>query len=129
MNQHKNKMNNKAVFIAVLAAGILSIQSCYYDKEDLLYPGSNQPVNCSTVAAKFSANVLPLITSKCAIGGCHDATASGGRIFQNYSQISAAKDRINARAVVEKSMPASGPLSAAEVSILQCWIESGAPNN
>lgn len=129
MNRYKNKVNSKTGLIAVVLAGVLSMQSCYYDKEDVLYPGSTSPANCATTAAKFSANVLPLITSKCAIGGCHDATASGGRIFQNYSQISAAKDRINVRAVVEKSMPSSGPLSTAEVNIIKCWIEGGGLNN
>jgi uncharacterized membrane protein len=111
------------LFMVVLATG------CYYDKEALLYPGSNQPVDCTTVAAKFNSDVLPLITTKCAISNCHDASAAGGRIFQTYAQISAAKDRINARAVVEKSMPQTGPLLPAEVNILKCWIESGAPNN
>lgn len=111
------------LFLAIFATG------CYYDKEELLYPGSNQPVNCTTVAAKFSADVLPLVTTKCAISNCHDASASGGRIFKTYDQISSAKDRINVRAVIEKSMPQTGPLLPAEVNILKCWIESGAPNN
>lgn len=112
------------VFIVVACT-----QSCYYDKEELLYPGSNTPVDCTTVNAKFAANVLPLISAKCASSGCHDATASGGLILQNHAQISGAKDRINTRAVVEKSMPAAGPLPPSEINIIRCWIESGAPNN
>jgi uncharacterized membrane protein len=111
------------LFMAVLATG------CYYDKEELLYPGSNQAVDCTTVSAKFSTDVLPLITTKCATSNCHDASAAGGRIFQTYAQISGAKDRINIRAVVEKTMPESGALLPAEINILKCWIESGAPNN
>lgn len=107
---------------------VITIQSCYYDKEELLYPESNT-VNCSAINAKFSADVLPLITARCATSGCHDATASGGLIFQNYAQISGVKDRINARAVVEKTMPSSGPLQPSEINIIRCWIESGAPNN
>lgn len=108
---------------------IVSAAGCYYDKEELLYPGSNQPVNCSTVAAKFSANVQPLVVAKCATAGCHDATASGGVVLQTYSQISSRADRINARAVVEKTMPQTGPLSTDEINILKCWIDGGAQNN
>lgn len=108
---------------------LLFTAGCYYDKEELLYPGSNQAVDCGTVAAKFSADVLPLVTSKCAISNCHNSSAAGGLVFQNYSQISASKDRINQRVVVEKSMPPTGALAASEIAILQCWIESGAPNN
>ena len=112
-----------AIIFSLLATG------CYYDKEELLYPGSTQAVDCNTVSAKFGANVLPLITSKCAISNCHNSSAAGGMIFQTYNQISSAKDRINLRAVVEKTMPQTGPLSLAEVAILKCWIDSGAPNN
>lgn len=122
-------MKHRIVTALVLLVGTALIEGCYYDKEELLYPGSNNPVDCSTVEAKFSANVQPLINAKCATSGCHDATASGGLIFQNYSQISGAKDRVNARAVVEKSMPPTGPLQPAELNIIKCWIESGAPNN
>ncbi len=118
----------KRIFIPVFAMAIL-MQSCYYDKEELLYPGSNTPVDCSAINAKFAANVQPLISAKCATSGCHDATASGGLIFQNHAQISGAKDRINVRAVVEKTMPAAAPLQPSEINIIKCWIESGAPNN
>ncbi|MES2849165.1 MAG: hypothetical protein V4685_08920 [Bacteroidota bacterium] len=105
------------------------IESCYYDKEELLYPGSNAMVDCTTITAKFGANVQPLVNSKCATSGCHDATASGGLILESYAQISSAKDRINARAVVEKTMPSAAPLQPSEINIIKCWIESGAPNN
>lgn len=123
----KIKLTMKSFFLVVIA--VSAIQSCYYDKEELLYPGSNAAVDCATVNAKFGADVLPLITSKCATPGCHDATASGGVIFQNYAQINGVKDRINARAVVEKTMPAAAPLQPSEANIIKCWIESGAPNN
>lgn len=103
--------------------------SCYYDKEELLYPGSNLPVDCTTVAAKFSADIAPIMSGKCATSGCHNATAAGGVILQTYAQISAAKDRINVRCVVQKSMPPSGPLPLSEINKLKCWIDAGAPNN
>ncbi len=122
-------MQNIKISLPVFFLMVVLATGCYYDKEELLYPGSNQPVDCTTVAAKFNADVLPLITTKCATSNCHDASAAGGRIFQTYAQISGAKDRINTRAVVEKSMPQTGPLLPAEVNILKCWIESGAPNN
>jgi len=111
------------VIVIVITAG------CKYDKEELLYPGTNPPSTCATTPASFSAHVLPLMTAKCAIPGCHDNSASGGRVFQNYSQISAAKDRINIRAVIQKTMPASGTLTTAEINMLKCWIEAGGLNN
>ncbi|MBL0357793.1 MAG: hypothetical protein IPP72_13310 [Chitinophagaceae bacterium] len=127
-------MNHQQKLINILSAGLIlsmmiSATGCYYDKEALLYPGSNQVVDCATISAKFSTDVSPLIAGKCATSGCHDATASGGLIFQNYTQVSSAKDRINIRAVVEKSMPSAAPLQPSEINIIKCWIESGAPNN
>lgn len=119
----------------ITAAGCIGLlftavsPGCYADKEELLYPGSVSAVDCNTVSAKYAADVQPIIASKCATGGCHDASASGGVVLQTHSQVSAKKDRVYARAVVEKSMPSSGALSAAETAKLKCWIDSGAPNN
>jgi uncharacterized membrane protein len=121
------KLKLSIAFIILTVIG--GIAGCYNDKEEILYPGSFQAVDCSTTAAKFAADVKPIISAKCAISGCHDATASGGVILQTYAQISAKKDRINARAVVEKTMPASGALLPADIAKIKCWIESGAPNN
>ena len=107
----------------VIAAG------CYNDKASLLYPGSNQPVNCDSVQAKFTANVLPLISSKCSTPTCHDETAAGGFVLQNYFQVSGAQDRIKARVVVQKSMPPTGALLPTEINTIKCWLQNGAPNN
>ena len=95
----------KVFFLICLGA---MLGSCYNDKEELLYPGSLNPVDCSTVPARFSTDVQPIINTKCAISGCHDATAAGNSIFQNYNQVSAKKDRIYTRVVVEGSMPPTG---------------------
>jgi len=127
--QFINRGKKNAGALGLLVFLVLPFAGCYVDKEELLYPGSTLQADCATAAAKFTADVQPIILGKCAISGCHDASASGGVIFQSYTQISAKKDRINARAIVEKTMPASGSLSAAEMTKIKCWIDSGAPNN
>ena len=113
----------------IFALSILMVNGCRYDKAELLKPPINAPVNCATLPAKFRSDILPLITSKCATPNCHDTEASGGLVLQNYAEIIAAKDRIYERAVVEKSMPQSGPLQPAEINLLKCWIDNGAQNN
>ncbi len=122
-------MKANSITRLVPGALLLLLGSCYYDKEELLYPGSVTTVDCATVSAKFAADVQPIISTRCAISGCHDISASGGVILQTHSQISARKDRVYTRAVLEKSMPASGALPPAEIAKLKCWIDSGAPNN
>lgn len=116
-----------SVIFAAIIAG--SFTGCYYDKEELLYSGK-AVINCSTVSAKFGADVNPIIQGKCATSGCHNAAgAAGGSVLVTYAQIAAQTARINQRCVVDKTMPTSGPLSAAEIAKIKCWIESGAPNN
>ena len=111
----------------VLVTALLG--SCYYDKADLLYPGGSSFVDCTTVPASFSANVKPMIINQCSSSGCHDISASGGLTFSNYDDIKNNITRIKVRALDEKSMPTSGPLSTADQNMLKCWIESGTPNN
>lgn len=127
--QFKNYSNRKKGALGLLFFLTISFTGCYVDKEELLYPGSTLQVDCTTAAAKFIADIQPIILSKCAISGCHDSNAAGGVILQSYAQISAKKDRINVRAIIEKTMPASGSLSTAEMTKIKCWIDSGAPNN
>jgi uncharacterized membrane protein len=97
---------------------------CYYDKEDLLYPGK---VDCSVVEATYT-KVQAIMITKC--NTCHSArNAAGGTVLETYEQVKANADRINQRAIIEKTMPPAAPLSANEIAILQCWISSGAPHN
>jgi hypothetical protein len=124
LNSRKKNWLAVLILIVPVLAG-----SCKYDKEELLYPDTKQQGVCDTIPASFNAVVFPLITSRCASPGCHDETASGGFTFQNYSQISDAKDMINTQAVIQKTMPETGPLSTAEINKLRCWIENGGLNN
>lgn len=123
----KVSKKKKLTQIGLIFSTVL-FHSCYYDKAELLFPDTQKP-DCTIVSAKFSANVLPLVQTKCAKAGCHDITGSGGYILKSYSQISGAKDKIYNRVVVQKTMPPTGPLSFEERSILECWIDSGAVNN
>jgi len=101
------------------------ITGCYYDKEELLYPGGT--VDCSTVSATYT-KVQAIMTNKC--NTCHSArSAAGGVVLETYDQVKAHADRINQRAIVEKTMPPAAPLATDEIAILKCWISSGAPNN
>ena len=113
--------------LVLLMAMSVTLQACYYDKEELLYPG--KVVDCSAVSAKFT-EVKSIIAAKCATAGCHNAgAAAGGAVLETYNQITALSGRIIQRAVVEKTMPPTAPLSANEIATLQCWVNSGRPNN
>jgi uncharacterized membrane protein len=105
------------------------LTGCYYDNEVELY-GGGTTVDCNTVSAKYGADVSPIMSSQCATSGCHNSgSAAGGVILETYSQVSAKKDRIMERAVVQKSMPPSGALPTDQSNKIKCWIDGGALNN
>jgi uncharacterized membrane protein len=124
---NKTKTNAMALFIMAIT---ISSTGCYNDKEELLYPGRDQPNSCASIPASFKSDVLPIIKSKCAVGGCHDETAAGGYVWETFEQISKEKDRIFQQAIVLKRMPKGGPpLPIDESNKLRCWIDNGAQDN
>ena len=116
----------KNVMMIVAVTGILVLNSCTYNKEQAI-PNAN---TCGPTPATYSGDIKALIANNCALSGCHNlATASGGQVFENYSQVKASIDRIRQRAVVERTMPATGPLNAGDYDKLKCWIDRGAQND
>lgn len=116
--------------IPTLLLIILFTNGCYNDNQELLY--GSQELGCGPVQAKFGADISPLISSKCAISGCHDANAANnpaGVTLQTYAQISAQKNKINTKVVMQKTMPPTGPLLPAEIAKIKCWLEAGGQNN
>ncbi|MEJ8841362.1 hypothetical protein WG954_03140 [Lacibacter sp. H375] len=91
--------------------------------------GTTYTPNCTSAAIQFSANVLPIIQSSCAVSGCHNSgSGNGPGELSTHAQISAAKTQIRA-AVLSGSMPKSGTLTAAQKNSIICWIDAGAANN
>jgi len=114
----------------VLLLTVAFFTGCYNNNEELLY--GNQTEDCSTVQAKFSTDILPIVNTKCAISGCHNAAAatnSSGFTLQTFDQLKDKVDRIHVRVVTQKTMPPTGPLLPAEIDKFKCWIASGALNN
>lgn len=116
-------MKRKLLFII---CGIVFFSSCYYDKEEVLYPDG---LNCGTVPARFTTNVSPIIQTRCAIAGCHAAGSTNGvGPLTNYTLIKNAAVQIKA-AVISGFMPQNSTLSAVEIKTISCWVDAGAPEN
>ncbi|HEY0678847.1 MAG TPA: hypothetical protein VGD17_11210 [Chitinophagaceae bacterium] len=117
----------KLNFRFIIPGILILFTGCYYDKEELLYPESI--TNCTAVNARFT-DVKPIILSKCATSGCHNAQGkAGGIMLETYDQVKAVSARINQRVIIERSMPPGSPLTVGEITVLKCWINSGTPNN
>lgn len=88
--------------------------------------GGGTTVDCSTINAKFNADVLPIIQGNCAITGCHNGTQSPR--LTTYDEISANASIVNSQ-VQAGIMPKTGSLTTAQKNIIKCWVQSGALNN
>jgi hypothetical protein len=125
----------KTILIILTAIVSVSlIESCYYDKADLLYPDGK--VVCDTAtSAKFSTDVLSVMNSSCN-SGCHStASAAGGIILDTYNGVKAQVSNGKLMGSINQAngysaMPkGGGKLNTCTIAKLQQWINAGAPNN
>lgn len=119
----------KFQLVSLLLLLVVIINSCYYDKEELLY-GANR---CDTSAVKYSVQITSIINSSCI--SCHGGTAAngGGIRLGTYAEIKAFADNgslLNAVTRTSNPMPKGGPrLTDCRIAELRIWIQNGAPNN
>jgi len=93
-------------------------------------PGQPNPSNCDQVNAKFAADISPIIQTKCATSnGCHGSGSfSGPGELISFNQIKNAANSIKT-AVNNGRMPLNNTLTALQLQQINCWVNSGAPNN
>ncbi len=124
--------NTGFITALVIISGILlnSLNSCYYDKSDLLYPNTA----CDTAAIKYSTSVLPVLSSNCI--NCHGgATPSAGISLDSYAGVKMQVDNGRLWGAVSHSpsyspMPKnSNKLNTCSLEKIRIWIAAGAPNN
>ncbi len=110
----------------LIVLGIMTIIISCTNKRDEILTSSD----CSSINAKFSSDVNPIIISTCAINsGCHGAgSVNGPGPLTSYTLISRAATDIK-NAVVSKRMPLGSSLSDADINKIKCWVDSGALNN
>jgi uncharacterized membrane protein len=74
-------------------------------------------------------DVKPIINTTCAFAQCHDA-AQGARDWTNYDNLKAKAANVKLR-TSNGSMPVgTGPrLTQAQINLIACWVDDGAPNN
>src|SRR5215218_2609796 len=108
-----------AVSLILLMATIIASQfGCSKGSSGSYGGGGTTPppatTNCTGINPSFSADVLPLIQTKCAINSdCHaTGTTNSGGAFTNYAQISAKASNIKSQ-VSAGTMPKTGSLTTA----------------
>jgi len=127
-------MKNTVLLLTVVSlVAVVAMESCYYDKADLLYPNGNLPCDTSVVA-RFSSEVMPVMANSCNSGGCHNSTdAASGVILDTYAGIKV--QALNGRLIssidhTNGTMPKGGAkLAICTITKIQQWITTGTPNN
>lgn len=122
----------KILSAALITVSIFTFQSCYYDKEELVYPTNTN--TCDTVGMTYSKDIQPIMVSYC--NSCHAAPAGagGGIVLDNYAQLklyTGGGNLVNRLITTDASllMPKGGPkLSDCNIAKVNAWVNAGAPN-
>lgn len=92
--------------------------------------------------ASFQNDVLPILTQRCALSGCHVAGGPRGIDLRSYESVlqggqlgaivvagNAAGSELVNQISTGRMPPGGPPLEAAQVQLITDWINDGAENN
>jgi len=110
----------------LISALIIMLLSCTYDNEEELFDDAP----CGDVAISLEDDIQPIVTTNCAISGCH---ISGGQPpdLSSRQQIANRATRIKVRTQNGSMPPPSSGLSLSnqEIKQISCWVDAGANQN
>lgn len=129
-------MSHLNITSLVVIGATLLLQSCYYDKEETLYPKSSS--GCEDTPVTYTASIVPILNQYCI--SCHSAAANqtlgGGYNLEGYDNVKqyAAPNGLLIKSVMfdpsVSPMPDGGPqLPACDLEKISKWVNAGAPNN
>ena len=137
--------NIRRFFLLTLAL-LFCVLGCTRDRGDVLMPDHVSPpmdVHESVdVKASFEHDLLPILTARCALSGCHVADGPHGLDFRTYESFvaggehgpayipgNAAESEIIEQ-IASGTMPPGGPpLSAAKIQLFVDWINQQEPQD
>lgn len=114
---------------------LLAMNGCYKDKAEKLYPGGTV---CDTAAMKYAVNIQPILTSSCAVSGCHTTAgkaSAGGYAYDSYAEtkvsVTNGKLLLSIKHLSGASqMPKGGAqMESCNINKISAWVNQGALNN
>lgn len=125
-----HRIINKTILLAAIIF-VASLQSCYYDNEEDLYP---QPPPCDTSFITYSESIWPVINDNCT--NCHSGSAPSGNIrLSNYDEIVDAANDGSLLGTIRHDagwspMPKGGAkLPDCDITKIEMWVADGSPDN
>lgn len=129
--------NLKKIIVALYTS--LYFSACAYDKLE------NKPCASNPEVVSFSADLIPLFTTNCAIPNCHIGPNPAGQLLLDsanaYTQLTQAGsgyvDTTNSRGsilyiqmtVASNIMPPTGKLDECKIDLIEKWIQQGGKSN
>lgn len=88
---------------------------------------SEQIISTNT---SWENDIMPIISSNCAVSGCHNGSNSSIPNWSVLSNVQASAGNIQSRTTA-RTMPPAGrsQLSDSDIALIACWVEDGAKNN
>ena len=125
----------KKCLLILLAGFVLSLSSCYYDKEELLYPAANSgPCTDSVGAISYSQRVAPILQQYCY--SCHTGSFPSGNITMGtyaadkvIAQNGSLYGSINHSAGFSPMPKGASKMNNCQVAAIKKWIDAGMQNN
>lgn len=130
------------LILLMISSGLFGCGDDDDDAINRLGVAFDNPVSAGRPSPSFKDDILPILTTRCALAGCHVAGGPDGIDLRTYNTVIAGgKDHVpvipgDARGselvevIVEGEMPPEGPpLPAAQIQLIIDWINEGAKNN
>jgi len=77
----------------------------------------------------YANDIVPIISSKCSVTGCHNGDLGESRNWSKYANVKNNALTIKTR-TANRSMPAGGlTLTQEQIDKIGCWVDDGAPEN
>ena len=121
--------------ILIMISTTMLINSCYYDKDELLYPGSaNGPCTDTTGTTSYSQKVVPLLQQYCY--SCHSGNFPSGNILMGtyaadkiIAQNGKLYGSINHSPGFSPMPQIGGKFGSCQIAVIKKWIDGGDLNN
>jgi hypothetical protein len=88
---------------------------------------------CDELDVSFVTHLKPIITTNCAVTGCHNGDNGADRNWTIFSNFQAKALEVKRRVSLPISngdhMPMGGVISDDEIKLLVCWVDQGAKDN
>ena len=120
--------------LLIISFFLLSLGSCYYDKEELLYGITNGPCTDTSTTASYAQKVVPVFQQFCYT--CHTGSfPSGGIVMGTYAADKAIGQNGTLYGSISHAtgfspMPKGmSKMTSCQIAAVKKWIDNGMLNN